>query len=66
MNDQIRALSFLDKDYNMDSEVALDKHEFLKPPNANKPLFLQWEGVLAMGTGFMFHGFIVNATGRGF
>ena len=27
---------------------------------------MQWEGVWAMGRGFMICGFIVNATGRGF
>ena len=56
------------------THTTCQKHEFLKPPKANKPLFLQWEGVLtfrssllkAMGRGFMFHGFIVKATGRGF
>ena len=28
--------------------------------------YMQWEGVWAMGRGFMICGFIVNATGRGF
>ena len=49
-----------------------EQYEFLKPPKANKPLFL--EGGLTfrssllkgMGRGFTFCGFIVKGTGRSF